>query len=169
MRKSKAPGDRRFCDFDYIAGACRVRWCAGYADYADFIGFGTEAFFLNTLVPAEQFGTKNSYLLRRILHIFRHRRDDNRILRPCEITSSQKSCSLRDEIVFRFSFCTEFLDARAATKTIYTVLPFFCGRYFSKNIILYLNPTQINQKTKRNINSGIRHEPQPSPRKRVKN
>ena len=55
MRKSKAPGDRRFCYFAYLDGFIGFAGCAGYADYADFIGFGTEAFFLNTLVPAEQF------------------------------------------------------------------------------------------------------------------
>ena len=64
MKKSKAPGDRRFCYFAYLdgfigfagcAGYAGFAGCAGYADYADFIGFGTEAFFLNTLVPAEQF------------------------------------------------------------------------------------------------------------------
>ena len=26
MRKSKAPGDRRFCDFAYLAGFYRLRW-----------------------------------------------------------------------------------------------------------------------------------------------
>ena len=55
MKKSKAPGDRRFCYFAYLDGFIGFAGCAGYADYADFIGFGTEAFFLNTLVPAEQF------------------------------------------------------------------------------------------------------------------
>ena len=65
----------------------------------------------------------NSFLL-----IFRYRSTDSKNLRPCEIASSQKSCSLVDENVFKFSFCTEFLDARAATITIYTVLSLFCGR-----------------------------------------
>lgn len=82
MRKSKAPGDRRFCDLAYFAGFIGFAGYAGYTDYADFTDFGTEAFFLNTLVPAEQFGTKNSYLLRRILHIFRYRSVDNKNLRP---------------------------------------------------------------------------------------
>jgi len=51
-----------------------------------------------------------------------------------------------DENVFKFSFCTEFLDARAATITIYTVLSLFCGRKFPKKVILYrkLNPEELS-------------------------
>ena len=71
---------------------------------------------------------QNSCLAELILLIFRYRSTDSKNLRPCEIASSQKSCSLVDENVFKFSFCTEFLDARAATITIYTVLSLFCGR-----------------------------------------
>ena len=66
-------------------------------------------------------------------------------------TLSRKSCSLRDENVLQLCLYTESFSARIATRTIHTVLPFFCGRYFSKNIILYRNPTQMNLKTKRNI------------------
>ena len=82
MRKSKAPGNRRFCNFAYLAGFTGFAGCAGYADYADFTGFGTEAFFSYTLVPAEQFGTMISCLPRRNLHIFRYRSIDSKKLRP---------------------------------------------------------------------------------------
>ena len=39
MKKSKAPGNRRFCYFAYLDGFIGFAGCAGYADYADFIGF----------------------------------------------------------------------------------------------------------------------------------
>lgn len=119
MRKSKAPGDRRFCDLAYFAGFTGFAGYAGYTDYADFTDFGTEALIVRSCVHVK-------------LHF------------PGNLV-------FRDESVLELFLYTESFSARTATCTIHTVLSFFCGRYFSNNIILYRNPTQMYQKTNRNL------------------
>ncbi len=50
---------------------------------------------------------------------------------------SLESWFLRDEDLFKSNFCTESLEAWAATRTAHIVLVFFRGRFFPKNSILY--------------------------------
>ena len=98
---------------------------------AQLPGFGTEAFLSFFLVPAEQLWARDSCPDEHIFHIFRYRSIESKKSRPWEMASSQKSCFLRDENVLKASFCTEFLRARAVTRTKQAIFFLFCGRYSS--------------------------------------
>ena len=60
-----------------------------------------------------------------------------------EERESAQICFLRDESVLKLSFCTEFLDGLASTRTIQAILFRFRGRYSSGNIVLYRKPFLI--------------------------
>ena len=98
---------------------------------AQLPGFGTEAFLSYFLVPAEQLWARDSCPDEHIFHIFRYRSIESKNSRPWETASSRKSCFLRDENVLKASFCTEFLGARAVTRTKQAIFFLLCGRYSS--------------------------------------
>ena len=53
------------------------------------------------------------------------------------MTCFQKSCSLRDEDVFKSSFCAEFIAERSTEQVLHNVLNGCCGRRSSENDVLY--------------------------------